>query len=1086
MSVFLVSRADHERAFRADLDTFVSNALNAPEATVRDLARLYATSTTAYRAANIRATVLSQVPFRVVDRDGKPLDDHPLNQLMRHNADMPDILMRAELSLCFFGDTLIFKRRMVSGRVTGLQWVNPNVYEPMVDTHGLRGFRIIHYGGTYDQVAADFIAPNDGIYLHGVDFDDDYGGVSPAENAFEQAGVEAEAALTALSFMRNRAIPLSVLQPADKDTTAPSKETRNKMIDLLRRVTQGARNAGRTLVSSGRWEWVQLQQKFDEVGMEKFYEEARIAVSMAFDVPLDLLLPSESSYAAHYQSNKGWVDYWLRPRANWYARSMTKQLAGELDNEVRLEPDLSAVLQQDKQAQTSVVNAQLQAGYLTLYQAQVDAGVKEPDESLKDYYMFGGVPVHKDRIPLLSDRLLLGTSHVPMPSPITLTSGAGDSLDDEPAQLAPRPPAPEAPLSGTTPAQALPAGSAVAPSAPAPTGSPANAGEQRTVDEITRLLEKGVITFNEARLQLGQDAITGGDYFWMPRDKVPVTVSQMDKVPELTASVPVGRGETATAGAELEQVIGSESDPTAQPPAPAKSAARMSSDGTPSATVLLRLENTRTVEAIQAHLRLLLPDDEAIRWTRPEDLHVTLVSIPVLSDALAMEMQAAFGPTIGRAVIGVGPVATFKQDDQVVVILDVQPDDSLRELQEQMVTWCAQHQIPVSPYSMPGDWHPHITLAYSALMDVQIPTWEETVSVHTDRIELSRTAYQTNWVIPPIRAGGRTIRLLPPAQFDELITASRVLARRGGDYAFTPDALPSDAVALLRVLATTGEAQDAMYDQVRRLLLAGPSAARANTDYATLETTYRAALYELIRSAFAHEVDRRVFGDRGRREISRAFEGAYLAGLSEAGMKDGESLTEDETVTLKSLQKEERSYWTALANELYRTALPLWDESQDLLAQLDGESDPNERDRLRSESLQTLVKFYRVRDQFLARVDMWTKTLRGVYHQALLSGKKNPMVIWTLGQTEEHCKSCLAAAGQVHRRSTWDKAGVRPQSRTLECTGRKCDCSLEVTDQKAQGNIRKIPLFSADRAAPGEHPHDHEHEHDQDAEVAHV
>lgn len=957
MSVLLLSRNERERAFRADLEGFISNALNAPDATVRDLARLYATSTTAYRAANIRAEALSQVPFKVTDRAGTPLDDHPLNRIVRHNDDLPDIVLRAELSLCFFGDTLIFKRRMVSGRVTGLQWVNPHVYRPEVDLNGLRGFSITHYGGTYDQVDATFIAPNDGIYLHGVDFDDDYGGVSPAENAFEQAGVEAEAALTALSFMRNRAIPLSVLQPADKDAPAPNETVRMQMIELLRRVAQGARNAGRTLVAGGRWEWVQLQQKFDEVGMKDFYEEARIAVSMAFSVPLDLLLPSESSYAAHYMSNKGWVDYWLRPRANWYARGLTKQLAGEWGDDIRLEPDLSAVLQQDKKASTEVVNAQLQGGYLSLYQAQIDAGIAELDIALKDYYMFNGTPVHKSKIPLLADRLLLGTSHVALPSPITLgASAAGDEMDETPAMLPPRP--------------------------------------------------------------------------------------------------------------------------------PAASAARMSSSGTPSATVLLRLENTRTVEAIQAHLRVLLPDDDRIRWTAPGDLHVTLVSIPVMSDAQAVELQQAFGPSIDRALVELGPVATFEQDDQTVVILDVHPDEAIRALQEQMIVWLAQHQIPISAYSMPTDWHPHVTLAHSAVLGMDVPEWAETVAVHTDRIELSRTAYQTTWVIPPARSRHADVSL-SPAQFDELITASRVLARRGGSYAFEPATLPLDAIALLRVLATTGETQDAMYRHVRALLCdqALPSAARADGDYATLETQYRAALYELVRSAFAHQVDRRAFGDRGRREISRAFAAAYTAGLAASGMKDGDALTDDETEALKALTTDERSYWTALANELYRTALPLWDESQDLLAQLDGETDPHERDRLRSESLQTLVKFYRVRDQFLNRIDMWVKTLRGVYHQALLSGRKNPMVKWTLGPTTEHCRSCLAAAGQVHRRSTWDKYGIRPQVRTLECTGRKCGCTLEVTTERASGNIRKIPLFSADRAAPDAHEHAHD---DDPAEVAHA
>ncbi|GAB4434186.1 MAG: hypothetical protein Kow00120_00390 [Anaerolineae bacterium] len=409
MSVPVVVSDGHQlQAVRAQLADWI--ALQRSDATPQELARMYAVSVTAYRAANLRATVVANVPYRVVDKvSGEPLADHPLNALVRDNVDLPEILERSEITLCFWGHTLVYKRRAQRQRVAALQWINPKLYRARFEAFGGRlvGFDIsLNWQGVdYDEQPPEgFITRADALYMHGVDFDNDFDGVAPAENAFDMAGIETEAAQTAVWFLRNRAIPAGLLQPKDSaiDATPPSEADRNAMTRLINRILRGARNAGKTIVTSGRWEWQELQSRFDQVEFRAQHEIAREGVSMAFDVPLDLLLPTAATYAELYQSNKSWVEYFAKNRCKWYARHLTKQLAAEYGDDIRVEPNFADVFQRDDAQVVELVNTKLQGGYLTLYDAQLATGDDKPDERLKDIYIVGGEPVHVERLVTLA------------------------------------------------------------------------------------------------------------------------------------------------------------------------------------------------------------------------------------------------------------------------------------------------------------------------------------------------------------------------------------------------------------------------------------------------------------------------------------------------------------------------------------------------------------------------------------------------------------------------------------------------------------------------------------------------------------
>jgi hypothetical protein len=87
------------------------------------------------------------------------------------------------------------------------------------------------------------------------------------------------------------------------------------------------------------------------------------------------------------------------------------------------------------------------------------------------------------------------------------------------------------------------------------------------------------------------------------------------------------------------------------------------------------------------------------------------------------------------------------------------------------------------------------------------------------------------------------------------------------------------------------------------------------------------------------------------------------------------------------------------------------------------------------------------------RLSLWVVSLAGMYTIGKLHVRKIVNYIWRLGNTIKHCTDCLHLAGQVHTSDEWRRAGIRPQSPDLECTGRRCDCRFDETDAPSEGFV---------------------------------
>jgi len=99
-------------------------------------------------------------------------------------------------------------------------------------------------------------------------------------------------------------------------------------------------------------------------------------------------------------------------------------------------------------------------------------------------------------------------------------------------------------------------------------------------------------------------------------------------------------------------------------------------------------------------------------------------------------------------------------------------------------------------------------------------------------------------------------------------------------------------------------------------------------------------------------------------------------------------------------------------------------------------------------------------EQARRKAEAWANmSLRDIYMQAKLSSNEERLLQWSLGATEEHCDTCLALHGQVHRAADWRMSGFRPGSRILLCNGFNCDCKLFDAPDGAEvrGTLEGVP-----------------------------
>lgn len=196
----------------------------------------------------------------------------------------------------------------------------------------------------------------------------------------------------------------------------------------------------------------------------------------------------------------------------------------------------------------------------------------------------------------------------------------------------------------------------------------------------------------------------------------------------------------------------------------------------------------------------------------------------------------------------------------------------------------------------------------------------------------------------------------------------------------------------------------------RRLLIQLKAPVPATEDYAQVRADYEERLFDAFIGA-ASASRTASFRNAAKRAVVDDVSAAFYSGYVDAG---GEDTERDDEAWLTSKQNDE-------------------------LGHLDGVFEWLKEER----DAETVTE-----DAVTARVEAWASTLDSIYNEGLLRGAKNKMLTWHLGDTEQHCSTCLKLNGQRHS-AKWFLARdyiPRKPDAAMECGGWKCDCALEDDD----------------------------------------
>lgn len=547
---------------------------------------------------------------------------------------------------------------------------------------------------------------------------------------------------------------------------------------------------------------------------------------------------------------------------------------------------------------------------------------------------------------------------------------------------------------------------------------------QQRAEMVKNRFHSGLMTFNQAQQSQGYEPLPGGDFYILPSGMVAVPQNQLANVNELT------RQPQPMAFQAVPQL----SPPVPTPQLPAGPGvqpipAKASSVGTPAAYAILDLANDAQLIAYQHKVKQLFPDLDGIRWAMPGSFHVTLFHAPLISDDhLERIMRGLDENLLQPMTLKIGPLSTFENTPEKPLILPVEMTPELKRLQAALVKALDALEVPVSEYSQPAAYKPHVTLAYLDA-GLQVPDVPDVLTVKTQTISFCRSGYSTIVSLPMAAEVVDAEPGEPETNLFSIPDAADELARwqkyvHNGTHRKRPfKALviaPDIAGIIQSAVSEGGTARiERAFERARELL---HEQALIQHDYSLLHmlkaytdtrSQFVSAMLRIIRPAQQDESSRRQFAGAMRSTTNRFGLMAFRDGLTDGGF-EGESLDNDMLTIYRAWQAETSEYITNFGSELFK----------------EGGISENEVE---------------------IRAQLWAnKTLDDIYFAGLrIAGASIPGT-WRLGSTIDHCESCVERDGKTMTIDEWGKIGF-PRDRRLACGGWQCDCDLFDKDGKRLG-----------------------------------
>jgi HK97 family phage portal protein len=308
----------------------------------------YAAVPLVYRCVRLISDALSSVP--VVVRKGEAKVSLPFE------FDISEWVWRTTASLLLTGASYSVKLKSKSGRVLGLQWLNPTT----VSINLVSGQPVFSRTGNVQSGQAARWTLDDMLYIREFSLKDDYlPGVSAAEVALTDSGLIRYLTRFASYYFEQGAQPLTILS-VDKQILQGEAD---KLQGFFKSTGTGIRNAWRTLVLRGGKEMAPftITPNLETMAMPALYDQARRAVAGAFGIPQTMLEDAANYATAKEHRLSFWQDT-IRPRGQQIMSALNAQLLEVFGLEAEFAFDEMDIFQEDEASRAGSLLALTNAG----------------------------------------------------------------------------------------------------------------------------------------------------------------------------------------------------------------------------------------------------------------------------------------------------------------------------------------------------------------------------------------------------------------------------------------------------------------------------------------------------------------------------------------------------------------------------------------------------------------------------------------------------------------------------------------------------------------------------------------------------
>ena len=391
----------------------------------------------AYRCIMIRAQAVSRLKRRVVNiSTGKEVPDHPF-MLALHEAfrfAQSDLLFDWEMALCIWGEAYIEKIRNVFSMASGMRWLNPIAIEPYIYDG-----RIVWYDYSDTSSARmQRFQPTEIVYHKYRNPLDDYRGLAPMTVALDAVNVDRDIQRATRAWYRNDSRPDGIVTP--KGTPLTDKQY-NALVSKIQEQLKGAKNRGKTFVSDAPVEWLAIQREPVPEQPELEMSQRR-KIAAANGVPLSLAgAYDDANYQSLPEQRRSFYYETIFPECDLLAEMINTTLMPFFDpsgqNRFEFDPTDVKVSIEDVTQKSSVVNARVQAGVMTINGAR--AAFNEPPLPGGDVLLIpsGYTPVPVDQLGNIQALLQQSKPAPSAPFQATITPALSDAAPATPKQLSP-------------------------------------------------------------------------------------------------------------------------------------------------------------------------------------------------------------------------------------------------------------------------------------------------------------------------------------------------------------------------------------------------------------------------------------------------------------------------------------------------------------------------------------------------------------------------------------------------------------------------------------------------------------------------